>query len=103
MSLDSNDSHHVIEQWQNIQENVKVIILVISPLKDSKYREILSTKNWNVIVQFSHVDFCGKHLTFCTVLPKIRKNSSIDTRVGGISSTYVEQYLQSCKCTNVQL
>jgi hypothetical protein len=49
------------------------------------------------------VDSYGKHLTFFTILPKIRKNWSLDTRVGGISSTYIEKCLQSCKCLNAQL
>ena len=50
------------------------------------------------------MNICGKHLMFHTILFKIRKNWSIDTRVRGISSTYVEKYLQSCKtCLNTQL
>ena len=105
--IDSNDSHHVIERWRKIQESVKVINIGdrfgLSPLKDSKDREIPSIENWSLIVQSSNVDSCGKHLTFCTILSKIRKNWSLDTRVGGISSTYIEKCLQSCECLNAQL
>ena len=47
--IDSNDSHHIIERWQKIQESVKVINisdrLGLSPLKDSKDREIPSIEN----------------------------------------------------------
>ena len=73
--IDSNDNHHIIERWQKIQESVKVINigdrLGLSPLKDFKDRKIPSIENWSFIVQSSHVDIYGKHLTFCTILPKI--------------------------------
>ena len=52
--IDSNNSHHIIEQWQKIQESAKVINindrLGLSPLKDSKDKEIHSIKNWRLIV-----------------------------------------------------
>ena len=77
-SINSNDSHHIIERWQKIQQSVKVINIGNrfgqSPLKDSKDREIPSIENWSFIVESSHVDCCGKHLMFFTILPKIRKN-----------------------------
>ena len=47
--IGSNESHHIIERWQKIQESVKVINisdrLGLSPLKDSKDREIPSIEN----------------------------------------------------------
>ena len=49
------------------------------------------------------MDSCGKYLTLSTSLPKIRKNWSMNTRVGGISLIYVEKRLSSCECLNAQL
>ena len=105
--INSNDSHHIIERWKKIQESMKVInigdILGLSSLKDSKDRDIPSIETWSLIVQSSHVDTSGKHLTFRAIVSKIQKNRSMDTRVGGIFSTYVEKCLQTCEYLNAQL
>ena len=58
--IDSNDSRHIIDRWQKIQESVKVINITnrlgLSPLKDSKDIKISSIENWSLIIQSSHVD-----------------------------------------------
>ncbi|KAG0572651.1 hypothetical protein KC19_VG113700 [Ceratodon purpureus] len=90
-----------IERWQKLQGRLKVVELssgfVLSPLNDTKGRQIPPIESWPSIVHRGHIDKNGKHLSFSMTLNAIRTQWSTDIYVGEIQSSFIQHCMNSCE------
>lgn len=89
-----------IERWQKLQGRLKVVELlsefVLSPLNDTKDRQIPPIKSWRSIVHGVHIDKNGKHLSFSMTTNVICTQWSTDSYVGGIQTSFIQNCMNSC-------
>jgi hypothetical protein len=100
-SIDANDAFHTTKRWEKLQEKLKLVECIdgiaLSPMSDTKDRLIPPIEHWCSIVQNSHVDGGGKHLSPTSTFSALREKWSTDSKVGGILASFVESCLQSCQ------
>ncbi|KAG0571689.1 hypothetical protein KC19_VG034400, partial [Ceratodon purpureus] len=100
-STQKNVESLTIERWQKIQGKLKVVQLssgfVLSPLNDTKGRQIPPIESWPSIVHGGHIDKNEKHLSLSMTLNAIRTQWSTDIYVGGIQSSFIQHCMNSCE------
>jgi hypothetical protein len=99
-STQKNVESLTIERWQKLQERLKVVELlsgfVLSPLNDTKGRQIPPIEYWRSIVHGGHIDKNGKHLSISMTTNAIRSQWSTDSYVGGIQTSFIQNCMNSC-------
>jgi hypothetical protein len=100
-SIDANDAFHTTKRWEKLQEKLKLVEctngISLFPISDTKDRLIPPIEHWCSIVQNSHVDSAGKHLSPTSTFASLREKWSICINVGGIHTSFIEACLQSCQ------
>lgn len=99
-STQKNVEYLTIERWQKLQGKLKVIELlsgfVLSPLNDTKGRQIPLIKSWCSIVDGVDIDKNEKHLSFIMTTNVIFTQWSTNSYVRGIQTSFIQNCMNSC-------
>jgi hypothetical protein len=92
-SIDANNAFHTTKRCEKLQEKLKLVECIngiaLFSMSDTKNRLIPPIEHWCSIVQNSHVDSTGKHLSPKSTFNALHEKWSTNIKVGGIQASSI--------------
>lgn len=92
-SIDANNAFHITKRCEKLREKLKLVECIngiaLFPMSDIKNRLILPIEHWCSIVQNSHVNNTGKHLSPKSTFNALHEKWSTNIKVGGIQASSI--------------